>query len=53
MKSPRIQYMIAALLLAGATMSAVADVSIGNAPADTTKGTPAEKQQQLIAILKL
>jgi len=35
-----------------AALRATANVEIANAPADATKGTPAEKQRQLIAILK-
>jgi HEAT repeat protein len=42
----------AILFIALATFPATADVSIGNAPPDKTTGTPAERQQQLIAILK-
>jgi hypothetical protein len=33
-------------------LRATADISIGNAPEDMTMGSPAEKQRQLIAILK-
>src|SRR6266542_3611964 len=38
-------------VIALSTLHASADVSIGNAPADKTTGSPAEKQRQLIAIL--
>ena len=52
MKSPLIRNLALVSVLALAALRAMADVSIGNAPADTTKGTPAEKQRQLIALLK-
>src|SRR5258705_13514911 len=52
MKSLQIRNLTVAVLLVAATLRATADVSIGYAPADKTTGTPAEKQRQLIAILK-
>ena len=52
MKSPLVRNLALVSVFALAALRAMADVSIGNAPADTTKGTPAEKQRQLIALLK-
>src|SRR5437899_249320 len=43
---------VVSVLLMASAFCAIADVSIGNAPADTTKGTSAERQKALIAILK-
>jgi hypothetical protein len=52
MKFPLIRNLALAGVFALAALRTMADVSIGTAPADATKGTPAEKQRQLIAILK-
>src|SRR5258706_7645289 len=52
MKSPLIRNLAMVGVFALAALRAMADVSIGNAPPDTIKGSPAEKQRQLIAILK-
>ena len=52
MNFSRIRNVTLAVLIAASALSVSANVEIGYAPPDTMKGTPAEKQRQLIAILK-